>query len=435
MNIKYKNVLVYGASLSGEWASKLLLKYKANVFLYDDFCNLKSRVINGIYILEELNSNLISQFDFIIVSPSIEEDNKFLQIAKDLNIRIYSELEFASLFCKKYVAITGTNGKTTTTELTAKILGKKFKSVACGNNGYPVSKAVLNNKKCLKVIEVSSFMLENAKCFKPQVATVLNVTPDHLIRHKTIEKYKELKISIFKNLSTYNYAVINLDNKIKPQINCKIITYSFNKHADVHIKNNYIYLRDNRFMAVNQVPIKGKHNLYNVMCAICFGLIYKVKPSKIKQAILEYKAESYRIEHVAKVNGIDFINDSKSTNISSTLASVDTIKGSIILLLGGSNKALNYEDLFNKMSKRVKNIIAYGEIAETLNKANNLKFKMQMCVNLNDAFDVAIKLAKTNDTILLSPASASYDQFTNYIERGKAFNSKVLEYENSFKKK
>ena len=165
------------------------------------------------------------------------------------------------------------------------------------------------------------------------------------------------------------------------------------------------------------------------MCAICFAYVYKVKPQQIRNAILEFKPEHYRIETVARINERDFINDSKSTNIASTLACVESIKTPIQLLLGGSKKDLNYEKLFNLLSKRVKNIFAYGEIANTLNEANNGKFNLFVCPDLSSAFDRAVELSKPNDAIVLSPASASYDQFENYIERGELFNKKVSEYE------
>lgn len=436
MNCKHKNVLVYGLNISGEWVCKLLLKLKANVFLYDDNLeHLKKKVIKNCYMLPDINENYISQLDFIVVSPSIEKTNINLEYARKNDIKIYSELEFASLFCKNFCAITGTNGKTTTTELINHILSKKYKSIACGNIGYPVSRAVIENKKHIKVVEVSSFMLENADTFSPQVATVLNIAEDHLIRHKTMQEYTDLKMSIFKNLKNTNYAIVNLDNKIHPTQNCATLTYSYNHYADVYVKSGFIYIHSDKFMAINEIPLKGKHNIYNIMCAICFALVYKVKPIKIKQAILEFKPDKYRIEHIAKVNGITFVNDSKSTNIASTLASVDTIKGSVLLLLGGSNKALNYENLFNNLSKRVKYVVAFGEIANDLINANNSKFKIHHCINLNEAFDFAVGLAEKNDTVLLSPASASYDQFNNYIERGDAFNLKVKEYEKICKQK
>lgn len=429
MKCKHKNVLVYGLSVSGEWVSKLLLKQKANVFLYDDNIEtLKSKKIKNCYILEELNQNLISQFDFIVVSPSIEKTNEFLILAQKENIRVFSEVEFASQFCKNYVAITGTNGKTTTVELITKIINKKHKAVACGNIGYPLSRAVMENKKYIKVVEVSSFMLENANTFSPNVATVLNIEPDHLIRHKTMEEYTSLKLSIFKNLTPENYAVINLDKDIHTTQNCKTITYSYSHYADVYVKNGYIFARNEKLLAINELKLKGKHNIYNIMCAICFGLIYKVSLTKIKQAIMEYSPEKFRIENRGAINGVHFVNDSKSTNIASTLASTETIKGSIILLLGGSKKGLDYTQLFNKLTKRVKHIVAFGKIATELATSNNQQFKLQPCVNLQEAFDFAVKNAKPNDTILLSPASASYDQFSSYIERGNAFNDMVQQY-------
>ena len=188
MKLKNKNVLVYGMSISGESVSKLLIKKKCKVFLYDDDnFTLKAKSIKGCYVLPYLNEEIITQFDFIVVSPSIEKDNEFLSIARQNDIKIYSELEFSSQFCKDYIAITGTNGKTTTVELITSILNTQKKAVSCGNIGYPVSRAVMNNKKAIKVIEVSSFMLENADTFAPKIASVLNISPDHLIRHKTLE--------------------------------------------------------------------------------------------------------------------------------------------------------------------------------------------------------------------------------------------------------
>ena len=171
------------------------------------------------------------------------------------------------------------------------------------------------------------------------------------------------------------------------------------------------------------------------MCAICFAYIYKIKPQKIRNVLINLNPEQFRIQKIANINGITFVNDSKSTNIASTLASVETVKGAIILLLGGSNKDLDYIPMFNKLSKRVKQIVAYGEIANQLLLANANKFKLEKFKTLDESFDFAIKNANPNDTILLSPATASYDQYSSYIERGKHFNSLVKDYETKNKKK
>lgn len=435
MNIKNKNVLVYGLSSSGEWATKLLLKLKANVFLYDDNLDkLKTRSFKNCFLIQELNENLISQFDFLIVSPSIEKENKYLLLAKKLDKKIYSELEFASLFAKNIVAVTGTNGKTTTVELITAILNKKYKAIACGNIGYPMSRAVLEKKRYIKVAEVSSFMLENADSFSPHVATVLNIEPDHLIRHKTMEEYSSLKLSIFKNLKPRDYAVINLDLNIHPTINCMTITYSYKHMADVYIKDGCIYLHQHKIVAINELRLKGKHNIYNVMCAICYAYIYKVQPKLIREALLDFKGERYRIEWVGKTNEINFVNDSKSTNISSTLASVETIKGAVILLLGGSKKGLDYTKLFDKLNKRVRQVVVFGETADDFVLANADRFNIEKFSTLSSAFDYAVSIAKPHDTILLSPATASYDQYANFIERGRDFDKKVKEYEAKTKK-
>ena len=433
MNFKHKNILVYGVSLSGEWCIKLLNKLKANTFCYDDNKD-KLAETRDCFIVNELSEDLISQFDSIIVSPSVEKANKFLLIAKKLKIKIYSELEFASLFCKKYVAVTGTNGKTTTVQLITAILSKKHKAIACGNIGYPVSRAVLNNKREIKVIEVSSFMLENAETFSPHVATILNIEADHLIRHKSMSEYKALKLSILKNLKPKDFAVVNLDDKIDLNVPAKKITYSFNHLADVYQKGGYIYAKNKKFIALNEITLKGKHNVCNIMCAICYALIYKIPLNLIREAILNFTQEHFRMEKIATVNNIKFVNDSKSTNIASTLACVDSVDGAIILLLGGSNNGLKFDKFFVKLSKRVKQIVGFGEIASDLEKANKEKFNFKVCKDLKEAFDFAISVALPNDTILLSPASASYDQFKNYVERGKLFNEKVKEYADSFQK-
>ncbi len=436
MNYKHKNVLVYGMSMSGEWVAKLLKKNKANVFLYDDNLEvLNQKKIKNCYVLNELNENLIEQFDFLVVSPSIEKDNINLRIAKKLNIKIYSELEFASLFCKNLVAVTGTNGKTTTVNIITALLQTKFKAIACGNIGFPLSRAVMESKKSIKVAEVSSFMLENAESFSPHVASITNIEQDHLIRHKTMDEYRSLKMNIFKNLKTTDYAVVNLDSKIEPTKNLHIVTYSYNLNADVCVKNGAIFLHNEKIVNINELNLKGKHNIYNIMCAICFASVYKIKPKKIRNVLINLKGEKYRIEKVAKINDVNFINDSKSTNIASTLASVESVKGAIILLLGGSNKNLDYKPMFKSLSKRVKLVVAYGETANQFVLANENKFKIEKCENLEQAFNVAIKNTLPNDTILLSPATASYDQYSNYVERGKHFDSLVKKYMQSGKTK
>lgn len=436
MNFKHKNVLVYGMSVSGEWVSKLLLKKKANVFIYDDNEEVLNRIkLKSCYILNELNRNLIEQFDFLIVSPSIEPNNKFLKIANDLNKKIYSEVEFASQFCKKLVAVTGTNGKTTTVKIITSLLQTKYKAIACGNIGHPLSRAVLESKKSVKVVEVSSFMLEHAETFSPKIVTITNIEQDHLNRHKSMQEYEELKKSIFKNLKSNDFAVVNLDSKIIPTQNTQILTYSYNHNADVCVKNGTIFVHNQRLVNINQLKLKGKHNLYNIMCAVCFALAYKIRLKDIHNVLINLETERYRIEKVGSFNNLNFVNDSKSTNVASTIASVETIKGAIILLLGGSDKGLNYKTLFEKLSKRVKQIVVYGEIANQLLLSNDNKFLIQKCDNLEQAFSVALKNSKPNDTILLSPATASYDQYANYIERGKHFDNLVKNYIESNKLK
>ncbi len=429
-NLKNKKVLVYGLSVSGIWASKLLQKKKANVFLFDDNKEKLSSInLKNCCVLQNVNKEILKQMDFVVVSPSIEKDNVIILLSEELGIKIYSEVELASLFDKNIIAITGTNGKTTTVELITAILNTTKKAIACGNIGYPLSKAVLNNKRHVKVCEVSSFMLEHCDEFKPHIVSVLNIQEDHLIRHKTFEEYANLKKSIYKNLTFSDFAVVNKDLDFKPSKNSNIVTYSYLHNADVCYREGVIYQNNEKVVSVNELKIKGKHNIYNVMCAICVASILKIKTDKIRSALISFKPDRFRNEQVGTINGIKFVNDSKSTNIASTLASVEANKGAIILILCGSNKNLDYSLLFNKLSKRVKEIFVFGEVKEQIKQANQEKFKICDVNTLNEAVDLAVKQAKPNDTILFSPSSASYDQFENYIERGNMFNKKVKEYE------
>lgn len=435
MKLKNKKVLVYGLSLSGKWVSKILIKHKATVFLYDDdLTKLRNKNLKNCYLVQELNEEMIRDLDFLIVSPSIEKDNQFLLLAKKYNKKIYSELEFSALFCKDIVAITGTNGKTTTTELVARLLNTKHKAVACGNIGYSLSQAVIEKKNHIKVVEVSSFMLENAETFSPHIATILNIEPDHLIRHKTMEEYSNLKYGIFNNLTPKDYAVINLDSKISTNKNCKVITYSYNKPANVNVQGGYICLNNQKVVAINELKLKGKHNIYNIMCAICFAYIYKVKIEQMKEVLIKFSPDKFRIEHVANINGVNFINDSKSTNIASTIACVESVKNPIILILCGSKKGLEYNELFSILPKRVKHIVVFGEIREEIEQANNNKFKLEKVENMQQAIAFAKSIAIKNDNIVLSPSSASYDQYNGYIERGEDFNKLVNEYAQNAKK-
>ena len=225
----------------------------------------------------------------------------------------------------------------------------------------------------------------------------------------------------------------NLDNKISSNQTCKLITYSYNKPANVNVQGGYICLNNERIIAINELKLKGKHNIYNIMCAICFAYVYKVKIEQIREVLSNFKPDKFRIEKVSSVNGINFINDSKSTNIASTLACVESVKGSIILLLCGSKKSLDYETLFKNLPKRIKQIIVFGEISEQINKANT-DFKIKEVENMSQAVELATSIALKNDNIVLSPSSASYDQYSSYIERGEDFNNQVKNYEQNTKK-
>lgn len=446
INFFVKNVLVYGMSESGIWTSILLIKKNAKCFVYDDnkkvVNNLKfptkyTNLLKKINKIEKLTNNLILSFDAIVVSPGVSIDNKFLKYAKKNGKLVISELEFVFLNCRnKILAITGTNGKTTTTELITAMLNIQIKATAVGNIGYPLTRAIVEKISGCFVVEVSSFMLEAIISFKADIATITNIAPDHLDRHKTFKNYKNLKLKIFDNLNKNDTAIVNLDddyvNNIKPN-KYKIIFFS-QKYVchGAYSLNNVVYYsakKVEKIIDIEDIKIKGKHNIYNILCAICFAKKLNIKTNNVIKVLKTFETAKYRYQLVGCYNGISFVNDSKSTTVASTNMAIESTDQPIFLLLGGSDKNINYEDLFIHQSK-IKYYCVYGQTAQKIfdiAKEKNIS-NIQVFQNLKDAFDFCISNAISNDCVLLSPACASFDQFKNYEERGEYFNKLVKDY-------
>lgn len=446
INFFAKKVLVYGLSSSGIWSSILLIKKNAKCFVYDDnklaLNNLKfpekySNLLCKVSKISKLTNEFLLSIDAIVLSPGVSINKKQIQFAKQNGKLIISELELGYLFCKnKILAITGTNGKTTTTELLTTILKTQTKAVSVGNVGYPITQAVVEKRKGYFVTEVSSFMLEAIYSFRPNIATITNISPDHLDRHKTYDNYKKLKIKIFDFLGKNNLAVVNLDddyvNLIKPNL-YQIVFFS-QKYVchGAYLFNNVVYYSNKKaekIISLNDVKLKGKHNVYNILCAICFAKKLNIKTKNIVKVLKIFKTIKYRYEFVQNVNDIMFINDSKSTTVASTNMAVESTNQPIILLLGGSDKNLSFDDLFVNFEK-VKFYCVYGQTAQKIfETAKNKNItNIQMFENLQTSFDYAVKIAVPNDCVLLSPACASFDQFKNYEDRGEYFNKLVKEY-------
>jgi len=439
--MKQKNYLIYGLKRSGIASFNLLYNKKDKFYLYDEDINLVQKIYedvisyNNVFVLKQLNKNIISFIDEIIISPSISIYNPMLQYAKTKGISVISELELGFRFCKnKIVAITGTNGKTTTTSLTAQIFRLAgFKAEEVGNIGVPLCERVNKvSRNTIFICEVSSFQLEAVQKFKPKFAGILNITPDHLNRHKTFLNYKHTKFKIFKNLK--NTKVVINQNIFYKNKNLKIFRFGYKKTKNgCYIKNNNIVYavngKEENICTVYETNLIGKHNLENIMASICFAKFFHIKNKYIVSALKSFHATSHRIEKIYERAGMSFYDDSKATNIDSCIKATLAFKTPTILILGGSDKGYEYDDIFKNLPKEIILVAAYGQVKEKVKNAGG-RCGYEVCTfeTLKQATEYCCSVMKTGQNLLLSPASASFDQFSSYKERGEKFLTYIKDY-------
>ncbi|MDD4816205.1 MAG: UDP-N-acetylmuramoyl-L-alanine--D-glutamate ligase [Clostridia bacterium] len=448
-NFENKNILIFGYGKSGKAVFDLIKNTANNIYIYDKKFNYKMQNNNKInknnnknnYFDNILNKNiyLIDNFDkliniklhFCIISPGVNLANKNIKYLKQQNIKILSELEFGASFCQgKIFAITGTNGKTTTVNLLYQIFKNAKKDCyLCGNVGTPISEiAIKTQKNSLIVCEVSSFQLETTKNFKPFASCILNIEPDHLDRHKNLENYCNIKNKInnfWKTKKVFNVDNINVNKLSKKYFNS--INFSCNNNIFLKTINkiDYIFYKNKKIVSTDKINLLGKKNLENVLCAIILAKEVNISDKIIEQTLKNFKGLPNRLEIVKKSKNITYINDSKSTNILSTLFALETVGENVILLLGGSDKNLNFFPIFEK--HKIKHTVIFGEVAKKIAKVAG-EADYTVVDNFKTACKTAFAMARENDTVLLSPACASFDEFTSYEERGQKF----VEYVNKF---
>lgn len=455
MVFEHKNVVVCGIARSGISSAMVLKKIKANVCMYDLNTNIQPKLLQKLednnikfYLGENPSKNLMDKIDILIVSPGIPLDLEFIKYANEKNI-LMGEMELAYNLCKSQniVAITGTNGKTTTTSLVGEILGEFKKTFVAGNIGLAFSEIITEiEKDDIVVIEASSFQLETIKQFKPKVCVVLNITPDHLNRHKTMDNYIKAKENIFKNILEDDFLILNYDDAICKNMahktKAKIMYFSTKVYNDIdknsittniYLDGNFIYLNQNKFINTNEIKILGLHNLQNVMASILCGIAFGVNPTLIKKKVQNFKSIEHRIEYVCTRNLIDFYNDSKATNISATIMAINSMMKKTHIILGGSDKGEDFLELINTIkihSKTIKSIVIIGDVSEKLKKMfdENLIHNYKMASSLKNATSLCYETAKSGECILLSPACASFDMFKNYEERGELFKKYSINF-------
>ncbi len=375
--------------------------------------------------------------DLIVVSPGVPVDAPPLVHARSLGESVIGEIELAAQFLSgPVIAITGSNGKTTTTTLMGEIMAASaFPVLVGGNIGTPaISLAERAKSETVIVLEVSSFQLETIQTFRPKIAVVLNVTPDHLDRHRTFETYADAKARIFENQQASDFAVLNADDPtcvaMGKRTRAQVFWFSRQKEVErgAWVRDGNIVFRDasgqREILQVSEIPLKGAHNLENVLAAVCAGVLMGCAPEKIRQAVQEFKAVEHRLEFVATVDGVDYYNDSKATNVDATIKALESFPANIHLILGGKDKGSDYTVLNDLIRQRVKRIYTIGAAAAKI-ESQVKGAEVVHAETLENAIRKAHSVAQPGDVVLLAPACASFDQFKSYEHRGKVFKDVV----------
>jgi len=452
MELDNKRVLVVGLGKSGV-ASALFLKARgarvtvSDIKSGDELRNeIPALLDHGITV--ETGGHGERTFrgqDLIVVSPGVPVDAPLLVQARSLGEPVIGEIELAAQFLPgPIVAITGSNGKTTTTTLTGEILAAGGLSALVGGNiGTPaISLAERANPQTAIVLEVSSFQLETIQTFHPRIAVVLNVTPDHLDRHRALEVYVDAKARIFENQRGDDFAVLNGDDPIclSMAARTRAQVFWFSRQREVSqgawVRNGMIVFRggagqssQREIMLVSEIPLKGAHNLENVLAAVSAGALMGCEPEKIRQAVKNFKAVEHRLEFVATIHGVDYYNDSKATNVDATIKALESFTANIHLILGGKDKGSDYSVLNDLLRQRVKRVYtigaAAGKIESQIVSSKNGGPEIVHAETLENAVRKANAVAEPGDVVLLAPACASFDQFKNYEQRGQVFKEIV----------
>jgi UDP-N-acetylmuramoylalanine--D-glutamate ligase len=373
-----------------------------------------------------------------VLSPGIPIDHPIAVAFKRGGKGVISECELAARRMRNpLIAVTGTNGKTTTVSMLTKILKKGgLNAVACGNIGTPILEKIDENSDDIMVAEISSFQLETLSSHCPHIAMILNVTEDHLNRHYTMENYIFLKKKLLKNLTETEYAILNYDDltvrSFAEKTRAKVLYFSLKERVrGAYLEKGDLYFGKEKIMSADEVSIGGAHNLQNALASIIAAKIMGINSTDIAAALSSFKGVNHRIQTVAKAGEIIFVDDSKGTNMDATLKAVAAMKTDTILLLGGKDKGYNYNVLFAELNKScVTHAVLYGENRYALlQSARAVGFdNVSVCMHFGVAVRLAAMQAKRGQTVLLSPASASFDEFANYEERGDKFIEIVREF-------
>lgn len=441
-----KKVLVLGLARSGQAAVELLDHLNADITIneyspkekiqrYDEYISRGFEIVCGGH-PEELFER---DFDFVVKNPGINYHKPFILRLQERNIPIYTEIELGYQFAKpqNYIAVTGTNGKTTTVTLIYEILKNANRNVhLAGNVGTPYCQIVLEHNLLEEsnhdiVLEMSNFQLLNIEKFKPNIATVMNLTPDHLDYMASLDEYYASKMNIYMNQDSNDYYIVNLDDEVLndylvryPRLS-KSTTLSLDKQADCKILNGSIYYKDNKVIDLNEIKIVGKHNVQNMMIAICVSVLCHIDMSCIHDTLASFMGVEHRIEFVRELNGVKYYNDSKATNTDAAIIALKAFEKPVILLMGGFEKGLDLTEM-STFNSSISKLICFGAAKDRF--AKDMNHPNTIVVNgLKEAVLKAKEISHEGDVVLLSPSTSSFDEFKSYEERGVVFKRIVNE--------
>ena len=446
MTYKDKKALVCGMGLSGVSAARLLLRHGAEVTLQD----MKAEPAVNRDLLENSRvsryfgkdpEDIVGDFDMLVLSPGIPCDLPFVAKACGLGVAVLGEMELAAANCAApIIAITGTNGKTTTTSIVGEIMTCYCpESKVVGNIGIPFCDVADSMPRdAFVVVESSSFQLETIQNFHPRISAVLNMTEDHLNRHKTMENYVAAKERIFENQGEGDFCVLNYDNEytrpMAAKTRAQVIFFSMNElETGVFMKNDAICINWGQYrgkvLDAADLPIPGRHNLENAMAAVAITATAGVPLDIIANCLRKFRAVEHRLEFVRELDGVRFYNDSKATNTDSAIKGLEAMTRPVILIGGGKDKGLDYTDWISRFHDKVKSFIIIGEAVEKLAQTCDVCGFMayERAGTMESAVQAAFAAAESGDCVLLSPACASYDMFDNFEQRGQVFKKIVMD--------
>ena len=453
MKLKKGKYMIVGAGRSGVSVCRFLSDRKIRSFLtdlkeFDDINKLGFGIDtlvddeNVTFLLgRQPSEDEIKQCVMMVVSPSVPPKSFPIETAKKNSVPVLSEFEFADLFCRGLeIAITGTNGKTTTTTLVGEIFKKAgFDTYVNGNIGNSfINDAAKGNEKSVYSLEISSYQLEMIDRFKPHIAIMTNITPDHLERHGTFEEYVRVKGNVFINQDEDDYLIINADDDILLSLSKKaksrVLTFTLkdDRNANAYLEDGKIMINYGgnvtELVGCDELKLYGLHNVMNVMAAALSAFVAGVDVENLRQTLRNFKSVEHRIEYVDTVDGVEYINDSKGTNVDATVTAIKAMKKPTVLLLGGYDKMVPLDELVTEQDETIKTNVLYGVIADKLRDTFEKHGKKNYVVVKGDfkkVLEKATELADDGDCVLLSPATSSFDMFDDYEQRGRAFKKYV----------